>query len=211
MDAGIGVGGMSTGKDELASSCFDLFSYPEVETGVKKSFLQTFRPISSTTSKGPFTFDIPADPEKFTDAESLRLHGAMRIVKDTAGVYSSLAAGENVSTVNNIFNSLWSSVNTQLNGTEITDPSSRWYAYKSYFENNLSYSNSSKENILSSRGYFKDTPEKFDDVGTGSNASANTGFNDRKKLFEESKWENKLLIVFIFLILAVINLSVLLH
>ena len=185
MDAGIGVGGMSTGKDELASSCFDLFSYPEVETGVKKSFLQTFRPISSTTSKGPFTFDIPADPDKFTDAESIRLHGAMRIVGHTAGVYSNLAAGENVSTVNNIFNSLWSSVNTQLNGTEITDPSSRWYAYKSYFENNLSYSSSSKDNILSSRGYFKDTPEKFDDV---SNVTLNTGFNDRKKLFEESKW-----------------------
>ena len=85
MDAGIGVGGMSTGKDELASSCFDLFSYPEVETGVKKSFLQTFRPISSTTSKGPFTFDIPADPDKFTDAESIRLHGAMRIVGHAAG------------------------------------------------------------------------------------------------------------------------------
>ena len=185
MDAGIGVGGMSTGKDELASSCFDLFSYPEVETGVKKSFLQTFRPISSTTSKGPFTFDIPADPDKFTDAESIRLHGAMRIVGHAAGVYSNLAADENVSTVNNIFNSLWSSVNTQLNGTEITDPSSRWYAYKSYFENNLSYSSSSKDNILSSRGYFKDTPKKFDDV---SNASLNIGFKDRKKLFEESKW-----------------------
>ena len=106
MDAGIGVGGMSTGKDELASSCFDLFSYPEVETGVKKSFLQTFRPISSTTSKGPFTFDIPADPDKFTDAESIRLHGAMRIVANTDGVSSNLAAGENVSTVNKIFSTV---------------------------------------------------------------------------------------------------------
>ena len=62
MDAGIGVGGLSTGKDEFASSCFDLFSYPEIETGIEKAFSQTFRPISSTTSKGPFTFDIPADP-----------------------------------------------------------------------------------------------------------------------------------------------------
>ena len=145
MDAGIGVGGMSTGKDELASSCFDLFSYPEIETGIKKAFLQTFRPISSTTSKGPFTFDIPADPDKFTDAESIRLHGAMRIVSNN---FSDLPAAEKVSPVNNIFNSLWSSINTQLNGTEITDPSSRWYAYKSYFENHLSYSTSSKENYL---------------------------------------------------------------
>ena len=52
MDAGIGVGGLSVGKDELASSCFDLFSYPEIETGIRKAYVQTFRPISTTTSKG---------------------------------------------------------------------------------------------------------------------------------------------------------------
>ena len=48
MDAGIGVGGLSVGKDELASSCFDLFSYPEIETGIRKAYVQTFRPISTT-------------------------------------------------------------------------------------------------------------------------------------------------------------------
>jgi len=187
MDAGIGVGGMSTGKDELASSCFDLFSFPEIETGIQKAFQQTFRPISSTTSMGPFTFDIPADPDKFTDAESIRLHGAMRIMAQKAGASANLPGGEKVSPINNVFNSLWSSVNIQLNGTEITDPSSRWYAYKSYFENNLSYSTSSKESILSSRGYFKDTPEKYDDVGSGGQ-SLNAGFNTRQKMFEGSKW-----------------------
>lgn len=187
MDAGIGVGGLSTGKDEYASSCFDLFSYPEIENGIKKACSQTFRPISSTTSKGPFTFDIPADPDKFTDAESIRLHGAMRIMANDNGTHTKLTAGEKVSTVNNIFNSLWSSVNTQLNGTEITDPSSRWYAYKSYFENNLSYSTESKKNILSSRGFFKDTAGKYDDVGSLGN-SLNLGFNARKQIFETSQW-----------------------
>ena len=170
MDAGIDIGRMY--KDEFASSSFDLFSYPEVETGVKKSFLQTFRPISSTTSKGPFTFVIPAD--KFTDAESIRLYGAMRIMSHKAGLYTKLGPDEKVSTINNIFNSLWSSVNIQLNGTEITDPSSRWYVYEHYFESNLSYSSSLKESILSSRGYFKDTPEKFDDIGSGDASSFNS-------------------------------------
>ena len=36
MDAGIGVGGLSTGKDEYASSCFDLFSYPEIEMALRE-------------------------------------------------------------------------------------------------------------------------------------------------------------------------------
>ena len=74
MDAGIGIGGLSIGKDEIASSKFDLFAPIEIEKSVRKSHSLSFRPISSAGSKGLFTFDIPADPE-FTDAETLLLHG----------------------------------------------------------------------------------------------------------------------------------------
>ena len=188
MDSGLGIGGLSIGKDELASSQFDLFDNVEVETGVKKMYTQTFRPISSSSSKGPFTFELPSDPEKFTDAESIRLHGRMRIMKRDAGVVKALPANEKVSVVNNIFNSLWSSINIRLNGTEITDPSSRWYSYKSYFENLLSYSSATKENILSFKGFIKDDPTKFDNVGTAGAASTNTGYLKRQAMFAESKW-----------------------
>ena len=63
MDSGLGIGGLNIGKDELASSQFDLFDNVEVETGVKKIYTQTFHPISSSSSKGPFTFELPSDPE----------------------------------------------------------------------------------------------------------------------------------------------------
>ena len=188
MDSGIGIGGLSTGKDETASSQFDLFEKVELETGVKKIHTQSFHPISSTNSQGPFIFEIPADPEKFTDAESIRLQGRMRIMMKDGNSLVSLPSGEKVSTVNNIFNSLWSSINVQLNETEITDPSSRWYAFKSYFENHLSYSTPTKENILAFKGYIKDTPGKFDDIGNDSNPSTNNGYLKRQKMFKGSKW-----------------------
>ena len=188
MDSGIGIGGLSTGKDEIASSQFDLFEKVELETGVKKIHTQTFHPISSTNSQGPFIFEIPADPEKFTDAESIRLLGKMRIRKKAGNLITNLEAGEKVSTVNNIFNSLWSSINIQINETEITDPSSRWYAFKSYFENHLSYSSPTKENVLAFKGYIKDTPGKYDDIGDDSNLSTNDGYLKRQKMFERSKW-----------------------
>ena len=79
MNSGLGIGGLSLEKDELASSQFDLFDNVEVETGVNRMYTQTFHPISSSSSKGPFTFELPSDPEKFTDAESIRLHGRIRI------------------------------------------------------------------------------------------------------------------------------------
>ena len=187
MDSGIGIGGLNASSEEFVESKFDLFSKVEYENGIKKIVTQTFRPISTTTSKGPFSFIIPNDPEKFTNIESLRLHGKMRIGKKDGDKFANLT-GENVSTVNNIFNSLWSSINVQLNETEITDPSSRWYAFKSYFENHLSYSTPTKENILAFKGYIKDTPGKFDDVGNGGHNSSNDGYLKRQKMFEESKW-----------------------
>ena len=97
---------------------------------------------------------------------------------------------EYVAPINNIFDSLWSSINIKLNGCEITDPSSIWYAYKAYLENHISYSSSCKENALSYKGYYKDTYDKFDDVGnsTTPTPSANDGFLKRKKLFAGSKW-----------------------
>ena len=189
MDAGIGIGGLSTGKDEVASSYFDLFTPAEVENSIHKAYQHTYRPISSTSSAGPFTFEIPADPEKFTDAESLRLHGAMRIRKiDANGSKVNLSSSENVSTVNNIFDSLWSSINTKLNGTDISDPSSKWYAYKAYLENHLSYSNSSKDTILPSKGYVKDTKDNFDTLADTTKVSANIGYETRRAMFAESKW-----------------------
>ena len=191
MDAGIGIGGLQLEKEELSDSKFDLFEKTDYEVGIKKSIAQSFRPLTSASSQGPFSFLIPSDPDKFTDAESLRLHGRMRIKKKdpTNGNLSNLS-GEYVAPVNNVFNSLWASVNTKLNGCEISDPSSKWYAYKAYFENHLSYSSSSKNNTLAFKGYVSDTADKFDEVGnsTARTASGNTGFLARQAMFAGSKW-----------------------
>ena len=117
MDAGIGIGGLGVEKDEFVDSKFDLFGKTDYEVGIKKTISQTFRPQSTTTSKGPFSFLIPSDPDKFTNAESLCLHGKMRIMKkDVSTNALSNLTTEFVAPVNNIFNSLWSSINTKLYG-----------------------------------------------------------------------------------------------
>ena len=62
MDSGIGIGGLNASSEEFVESKFDLFSKVEYETGIKKIVSQTFRPISTTSSIGPFSFIIPSDP-----------------------------------------------------------------------------------------------------------------------------------------------------
>ena len=90
----MGIGGLSIGQDEYASGCFDLFKGVEIENSIADVSKITTRPISVATSRGPFTFEIPADPEKFTDAESFRLHGSMRMRKKDAGVIKNITATE---------------------------------------------------------------------------------------------------------------------
>ena len=138
MESGIGIGGLSTGKDEYVNSAFYFWS----------------------------------------------------------GAIVNFDTGEEVSTINNIFDSVWEKVLTSLNGVDISDHSAGRYNYKAYLENHLSYSNSNKDFILPSKGYIKDTAKKINDVGVlastnplvAGKASGNTGFKKSKKLFAESKW-----------------------
>ena len=184
MDAGTGLGGYSTGKDEIASDCFNLFPENDIENSIQVVSSVVIRPVITTTSKGPFNFEVPSDPIKFTDAESFRLHGKMKIVKQDG----TKLTDQKVGTVNNIFHSLWSKVNVKINDVDIGDSSGSWYAYKAYLENHLSYSKSAKEKILSYKGYFPDTAEKFDDVGSAAADSDNEGLIKRIKLFSKSEW-----------------------
>ena len=192
MDSGIGIGGLSVGKDEYATDYFDLFKSVEIENSIEDVTRIIIRPVNSASSKGPFNFEIPADFEKFTDPESFRVHGKMRIRKKVDGVNNDIDANDNVSTVNNVFDSLWGKVIVKLNDKTINDSTNAWYAYKAYFENHLSYSKGTKSNLLSYRGYFNDTHDKFDDVGSALSSpitpSANKGFIERKKMFAGSKW-----------------------
>ena len=198
MDSGIGIGGLSTGKDEYVTSAFDIFTSAEVENSIQKAHRLTYRPISITAGSGPFNFEIPADPEKFTDAETIRLHGAIRIRKKNGNNIVDIDSSDKVSPINNIFDSLWEKVITLVNGVDISDPNAGWYAYKAYLENHLSYSKSSKDITLQSKGYIKDTAGKFDDVGVLANPAANppvaarnsnnTGFISRAEPFARSEW-----------------------
>ena len=67
-----------------------------------------------------------------------------------------------MSTVNNIFDSLWNRVDVNIIDKSINDPTNAWYAY---FENHLSNSKGTKSN-LSYRGYVNDTCQRFYDVGS---------------------------------------------
>ena len=190
MSSSTGIGGLSTALDEVSSNEFDLFAPIEVEHSIGKAYDLSYRPIASTDGKGPFTFEIPQDPHKFIAAETIRLIGHMRIRKvETDGTVKNISSNDSVSCVNNIFQSLWSQIDVYINGTSITDPSEKWYAYKAYLENLLSYSTASKQVLGEGRGWIADDENEFEDMGESATIkSKNSGYIKRESLFTNSKW-----------------------
>ena len=194
MDSGIGIGGLAISQDEVASSAFDLFDPIEIENSITKASKVVTRPISSSNSRGPFKFLFPADPEKWTDCESLRLSGRVKIRRYEAGALKDFDNSvKEVSTVNNFYQSLFSSVICTVNGVDITDPSGNWYPYKSYLETIFSYSKSTKEGRLQSQCFFTDDVNQFDSIGEinaqgqTTKQSENSGYKKRKEFFKNSE------------------------
>ena len=194
LESGLGIGGLSISKDEVGSSAFDLFKAVEIDTSIVSSTLLEVRPITSASSAGPFHFVIPADPHSWTSCDSVRLSGRVRLRKLEDDVISNLTGTEDVSVVNNFFHSLFKSINVSLNQVELSDPSQKWYPYKSYIETLLSYSQSTKCGRLSANSFFKDTAGEFDDIPVIDNAGAvttdtnNIGYKERRGLFKASRW-----------------------
>ena len=92
------------------------------------------------------------------------MSGRVKIRRFEAGALKDFDnAVKEVSTVNNFYQSLFSSVICTVNGVEITDPSGNWYPYKAYLETLLSYSQSTKDGRLSSLCYYTDDAGQFDD------------------------------------------------
>ena len=191
MDSGLGIGGLAISKDEVSSSAFDIFSPIEIENSILRANKLITRPIASTNSRGPFKFVLPSDPEKWTDCESFRLCGKVKIQDIVSGNLTDFVDDKNeISTVNNFFQSLFSSVSCTLNGVEVTDPSGNWYPYKAYLETLLSYSKSTKEGRFLSQCYYQDTNLQYDNLGSINSAgkttteSLNKGYINRKAFFQ---------------------------
>ena len=58
MDSGIGIGGLSVGKDEYATDYFDLFKSVEIENSIADVSRIIIRPVNAAGNKGSFHFEI---------------------------------------------------------------------------------------------------------------------------------------------------------
>lgn len=181
----LGVGGYGTNEERLLSSEFDLFTPQQYYKDVVKTIPLIVRPQAQGGQNNiPYQLEVPFDPDKWTDLSSARLHGRAKIFNKTKN--AAPAATENWSTANNFYHALFSKPVVKINGTEISDPSSNPYPYKSFFECLMNYSKEFKLTVLKSSHWIEDKPYKtarvLQETTNGTkNAKFNQAYVDRRE------------------------------
>ena len=157
----------------------DLFGKPVTQTSVVDGQHVEVLPVSHVTHGGPIEFVISGQTEDFIDAKNSFLYIKAKVTNADG---TNLAADADVGPVNLWFHSLFSQVEVFLNDTMITT-SENTYPYKSIMNAILLTDRDSKQDLLSTQMYFKDTAGHME----SRNGDNNTGFGNRKAQIARSR------------------------
>lgn len=155
---------------------------PTMASMVEGQWTEHYPIVNPQKNTGPIEFNIPGETEKWTDINQSYLKLRIKI---TLNDDSDILADTNLSTVNNFFHSLFSSIDLYLNNKLI--PCTDKYPYKAYMENLLGTSAECKLTILKDLEMF--SLDKNGDIKKNTKANGGLGWLSRKtkitgKVFE---------------------------
>ena len=177
MAASIGIGNFNTESVELNSSALNLHNRIQVDPSLITGNDIYVAPTGGLTDNGPYEFTLSGDSSFHKILNLSRLFGEFHLVDATSGELIDKTV--DVSFVNNIGHSWISSIELFFNDKNVIDQSTQSYAYKSFIENCLSYSNHKKETDFSGSYWVNDDDnfEKF-------KRSESNALDKRRKLLE---------------------------
>lgn len=175
-----GLGGLGAEQNDVISNCVKIFDPPFVERSLGAGKRCIAYPTNNITSTGPFEFHIPGTLSTQIQLDSFKLLGCFKI---TGPAGAAIADTEDVSLVNNFANSLFSSVELELNGCQVNDVAISNNSYKSYIMTKLSYGKNAKSTHLQMSGWYDDEEGKSDKIKVGDNK----GVHKRNELIKGGK------------------------
>ena len=173
---------ISVDSGETTHSGLDLFGTPDTQTSILKTEDFPLTPLNQITEE-TINFSFNGDQYRYVDLAASYLYVRVKITKANG---DNLEANANVGFVNNVLDSLFQEMRVTLEAETIT-PSDRCHHYKAYMHRLLSEAEAEQSTIRQIRGWYLDTPDKFEDVAPVSQVRANKGFEKRRKLTATSK------------------------
>ena len=159
MASSIGIGNLNTESIELNASALNLHNRIPVDPSLIHGNDIYVAPTGGLTENGPYEFVLTGDSSFHKILNLSRLFGEFHLLDPTSGEL--ISAETDVSFVNNIGHSWISSIELFFNDKNVIDQSTQSYAYKSFIENCLSYSNHKKETDFSG-SYWVNDDDNYD-------------------------------------------------
>ena len=156
------------------------FSVPPNQVAIENIYFSECRPVSSyNTEDTPIEIAIPGQGTEYIDLRRSRLYVKCRIVK-TDG--NALAAKEKTGIINIPLQSMWSQIDTYMNGKLISLNTS-YYPWKAYLKLLLSNGSDHANSQLQSQLFYLDD---YDTEDVDPDAGSNGGLAMRYQFTKES-------------------------
>ena len=160
------------------NSALNIFSVPPTNVSVIRSYFREILPLSTITQDSPYMFRLFSD-NLWMDLSRVYLYLDLSLEK--LNTFSKWVAIQDtdveVGSIQGIGQTFVQQLKVTVGNTELYD-SGNLYPYKAYITNELSFPENSKENFLSSIGYYPSKKQNSNDDG---------GFEERVKLFADGK------------------------
>lgn len=158
-----------------------IFTLPANQVAIQKIYYSECRPVSSFQSdEAPIEIAVPGQGNEYIDLRRSRLYVKCRMVKSDG---SKLAAAENTGIINLPLQSMWTQIDTYMNG-KLVSLNTSYYPWKAYMKLLLSNGNDIAHSQLQSQLFFLDDDDVEDaDPVSGSNG----GLAQRYQFTQQSR------------------------
>jgi hypothetical protein len=161
-----------------------LFTVPPNQVAVEKIYYSECRPVSTFNNEdAPVEISIPGQGNEYIDLRRSRLYAKCKIVKADG---SALAAQEKTGIVNLPLQSMWSQIDTYMNG-KLVSLNTSYYPWKAYLKLVLSNGGDVSNSQLQSQLFFLDDSNMDDgDAYGGSNGglAIRYSFTQQSQIFD---------------------------
>jgi len=152
------------------------------QSAIVREFEQDFAPIAAIQYGSPIEFQVKAADHLYRDPNNSKLEVTVKIVLENG---NNIANDANVvAPVNLLLHSLFSSIDLEIGGKQITDPHTL-YPYKAMMLTMINYPDDVLKTRLACEGWEKDTAGEMD-VTNPADGQANTGLIARRIPYQTS-------------------------
>ena len=163
---------------ECVVSELDLHALPPTQTSIFKTTFLGIETKNSLTDGSNINFTIGKSQE-YTDLTENYLQLECEVLKSDG---NALAATDVVAPVNNFGHSLFKDVQVSMGGYKVSG-NTETYAVRAYLEALLNSDKLTKDTVMMTQGWFKDTAGKFEAL-----TDENKGFEAREKIIKNGRF-----------------------